>query len=471
MPMLATDCRIVRWLLLLLTAACPQPASADLDILEQPTSVSVSECSPLSLNVAVSGDPPLTYQWLKNDDSVNGATNSTLSIPVARGLDGGRYFVVVGSPTATLTSVVATAKIIYDLSHTQLLGARGGPDLRTVIVSFHVAGRGCSSTERGLDPATAAKPFNYSLSDGLMVVAAELTTNGTNVILTTNPQAEGKTYTLTADGVSDLEGNAIAQTTVSFTACNAIEIVAQPASMTALENCPVTFSVMVSGSAPVFYEWHKDGMAIPGANQSSIVTPPVALSDSGSLYWVVVSNDCGAVTSDAATLTVSADVVPPIPQRAVGGPTLNTVAIYFGVAGCVAQKLEVGSAMELSNYQLSGGLVVSNAVLAPGGTNVILTTSQQMPGAEYTVFLEGVSDVAGNTIPIGSHLAFWGWAPIRVSIDRTGTNSVISWRPPIGLLEIAGNVSGPWVPMPFATSPYPIFVRAEKSFYRVVAPP
>jgi hypothetical protein len=137
----------------------------------------------------------------------------------------------------------------------------------------------------------------------------------------------------------------------------------------------------------------------------------------------------------------------------------------------VPKELDPGSAMDTANFRLNAGLVVSNAVLAPGGTNIILTTSPQTPGVEYALFIENVRDVSMNQVPIGSRLAFWGWAPIRVSIRGTGTNSVISWFPPTGTLEISEAIAGPWVTLPAATSPYPIFVPAQTRFYRVAAPP
>jgi alpha-tubulin suppressor-like RCC1 family protein len=71
----------------------------------------------------------------------------------------------------------------------------------------------------------------------------------------------------------------------------------------------VTFSVVATGTNLV-YHWHKNGTAIAGATNASLILVNVQASDAGS-YTVVVSNfvngaAINSVTSSAATLTVTA---------------------------------------------------------------------------------------------------------------------------------------------------------------------
>src|SRR3989475_755271 len=72
-----------------------------------------------------------------------------------------------------------------------------------------------------------------------------------------------------------------------------------------------TFSVAASGTAPLSYQWRKDGTAISGATSASYTTLATTTADNGAQFTVVVSNIAGSVTSNAATLTVNAAVVPP----------------------------------------------------------------------------------------------------------------------------------------------------------------
>ncbi len=67
-----------------------------------------------------------------------------------------------------------------------------------------------------------------------------------------------------------------------------------------------TFSVVATGTAPLQYQWRKGGAAIAGATGSSYTTPVTVIGDSGSSFTVVVTNATGSMTSNAATLTVTA---------------------------------------------------------------------------------------------------------------------------------------------------------------------
>jgi Ig-like domain-containing protein len=82
-------------------------------------------------------------------------------------------------------------------------------------------------------------------------------------------------------------------------------ITTQPTSQTVSVGQTASFSVAASGTAPLSYQWNKDGTAISGAISSSYTTPATAASDNGALFTVVVSNSAGSVTSSAATVTVS----------------------------------------------------------------------------------------------------------------------------------------------------------------------
>jgi hypothetical protein len=66
-----------------------------------------------------------------------------------------------------------------------------------------------------------------------------------------------------------------------------------------------TFAVTATGSS-LQYQWARDGAAIAGATGSSYTTPATMFADTGATYTVTVSNSVGAVTSNAASLTVTA---------------------------------------------------------------------------------------------------------------------------------------------------------------------
>src|SRR6266566_609943 len=86
-------------------------------------------------------------------------------------------------------------------------------------------------------------------------------------------------------------------------------IIAQPVNQTVTAGQTATFSVTAAGTAPLAYQWQKNGADISGATAASYTTPVTTTSDSGEQFRVAVSNSAGSVTSMPATLTVSAGQV------------------------------------------------------------------------------------------------------------------------------------------------------------------
>ena len=92
----------------------------------------------------------------------------------------------------------------------------------------------------------------------------------------------------------------------SFTQASMPQITTQPASETVTAGQTATFSVVATGTAPLTYQWQKNGTPITGATASSYMTPATTTADSGSTFTVIVRNTAGSITSKAATLTVNA---------------------------------------------------------------------------------------------------------------------------------------------------------------------
>jgi hypothetical protein len=83
-------------------------------------------------------------------------------------------------------------------------------------------------------------------------------------------------------------------------------ITTQPANQTVTVGQTATFSVTATGTAPLTYQWQKNGTAINGATATTYTTPATVLADSGAQFSVTVSNAVGNTPSNSATLTVNA---------------------------------------------------------------------------------------------------------------------------------------------------------------------
>src|SRR5262249_57601079 len=88
-------------------------------------------------------------------------------------------------------------------------------------------------------------------------------------------------------------------------------ITTQPANQTVSAGQRASCSVVATGTAPLSYQWQKNGVNIAGATATSYTTPATTTSDNGATFDVVVSNTAGSATSNAATLTVNAAPVAP----------------------------------------------------------------------------------------------------------------------------------------------------------------
>jgi glucose/arabinose dehydrogenase len=97
---------------------------------------------------------------------------------------------------------------------------------------------------------------------------------------------------------------------ITFSGSQAPSITTQPSSTTVSAGQPATFSVAASGTAPLSYQWQRNGANIAGATSSSYTLANTQLADSGSQFRCIVSNTSGSVTSGAATLTVVSNVPP-----------------------------------------------------------------------------------------------------------------------------------------------------------------
>jgi Immunoglobulin domain len=82
-------------------------------------------------------------------------------------------------------------------------------------------------------------------------------------------------------------------------------ITTQPSAQTVTAGQTATFTVAASGTAPLSYQWQKNGSDITGATAASYTTPVTTTADSGALFRVAVSNSAGNVTSNSAMLTVN----------------------------------------------------------------------------------------------------------------------------------------------------------------------
>ncbi|HHH42639.1 MAG TPA: hypothetical protein ENK49_00730 [Gammaproteobacteria bacterium] len=93
-----------------------------------------------------------------------------------------------------------------------------------------------------------------------------------------------------------------------------VSIQTHPTDQTVSSGSPASFLVIASGSN-LSYQWQRNGVDIPGANQPQYVLSAASLADNGANFRVLVSNAAGTVTSSIATLLVTPAGTPTITQQ------------------------------------------------------------------------------------------------------------------------------------------------------------
>jgi glucose/arabinose dehydrogenase len=179
-------------------------------------------------------------------------------------------------------------------------------------------------------------------------------------------------------------------------------ITRDPSSVTAVPGRPATFSVQAAGTAPLFYQWQKNGVNIPGATGASYTIGAVSASDLGASFRVVVRNAAGAVASGPATVIGDSPFVrnlfAAVLHRAPDAQAMAnlTLALARGVtpqqvALAIVRSAERHVQQVVADYQKFLGrsptpaaLQSGVAYLNSGGTRAVLD-SYLVSSAEYIV--------------------------------------------------------------------------------------
>jgi hypothetical protein len=209
--------------------------------------------------------------------------------------------------------------------------------------------------------------------------------------------------------------------------------------------------VVAVGTAPLSYQWQKNGVNIAGATSSSYTTPGTATSDSGSTFDVVVSNTAGTATSSAVTLTVN-----PAPAPAIQLSS-NTISFVNDVVNTtsslpliitntgtatlsIAQVTQTGSTtFSVSGFSLplnigtgqQATITVAFQPTAVGTVSGNLSIVSNAPSSPTPVTLTGTAIAATHTLTFSStSLSFGSFttgtsSPSQnVTITNTGNSSV-----------------------------------------------
>jgi len=251
-------------------------------------------------------------------------------------------------------------------------------------------------------------------------------------------------------------------------------ITLQPVSVTLPPGQTATFSVTAVGAQPLSYQWQFNGfnlansLTVVGTQTAQLTVSNLAAENVGS-YQVVVSNSLGAVTSQAATLTIgyplpTIALISPANGAAFGAPasiTLSATAtslagiakvqFYNGVtelgeadkapynytwtgvaAGIYTIFAEATDIYGQTAWSLSSSVIVTNIVPTQRVLRVVATSTA--PGANLAVPVQ--MDALGNENTVAFSLAF---NPSLLTLDTVSPGSGL---PPGAQLFVNTNNAG-----------------------------
>jgi hypothetical protein len=273
------------------------PAPVAPSITSQPKSDTVTAGQNATFSVTATGTSPLSYQWYKNGTAISGATSSSYTLTNVQAADAGPYTVTVSN--GTLPNAASNGAMLTVNPAPVAPSITSQPKSDTVTVGQNVT---FSVTAKG------TVPLSYQWSkNGNSISGAK----SSSYALTNVQSGDAGWYTVTvSNGVPPNATSSGAGLTVSPKPV-APGITAQPKSQTITVGQSVTFSVTATGTAPLWYQWSKNGSSISGAKSSSYTLTNVQSGDAG-WYTVKVSNGVSPdATSNGAELTVNSKSVAP----------------------------------------------------------------------------------------------------------------------------------------------------------------
>jgi hypothetical protein len=211
-------------------------------------------------------------------------------------------------------------------------------------------------------------------------------------------------------------------------------ITTQPASRTNATTGTSSFSVVASGSAPLFYQWRFNGGNITDATNANLVLSNLKLADSGN-YSAVVFNSAGSAQSGAAALLVRpgpvvttnpTNVFVRIKPDTQAAPTTNATF----TASATSYNPPLRYQWQFNGISIAGAtnlsLTVTNVQLTNEGNYVVVVTDAIGSTASVPASLVPMIKPILTVSPIAQSVVTG--AVVTVSAAATGNPLPFTWE-------------------------------------------
>ncbi|MCF7668604.1 MAG: immunoglobulin domain-containing protein [Verrucomicrobia bacterium] len=254
---------------------------------EQPEEDSVLPVgSSVTFEVDAESLAPLEFQWLKDGEKLEGATNAALKLSDLTVKDNGTYQALVRNVVAEVSGNKVELTVVSPPSITSQPGDKTIPVNSNVVFKVEV---------ESITPVELQWKF-----EGKNIEDA----TSTNLLLEKVKPSDAGEYSVTAKNMAD----SVESKPFNLTVLELPKITKQPEDATLVLGESTVFEVAAESIAPLSYQWQFNGEDIDGATSEKLELSNVKTNDAGG-YRAVVKNKLGAVPSKEAKLTVN---VPPV---------------------------------------------------------------------------------------------------------------------------------------------------------------
>jgi alpha-tubulin suppressor-like RCC1 family protein/subtilisin family serine protease len=350
-------------------------------IITQPANRSIYLGQYFELYVGVQYAGPATYQWQRSTDAgltftaILGATSNYYNFYNAQAAQAGQYRVVVTNAGGTTTSQTATVTVstppppVFQTQPVNRTGYLG--DSISLYASVVDTGTATYQWQQSTDGGVTFTDITGATWNSLYIDNAQTRHIGQYRLAVTN--AGGTTYS-----------NVV---TVALTAPPPPVFSNHPTGTTVPAGNTVYLYGRATGSGLITYQWQKDGVnlidggSIYGATSNYLYVYTTGTVHSGQ-YRLIATNAGGSVTSNAATVTVTAPPAPtistpPSSRTVVAGTSTNFFVSASGV-GLTYQWQKDGVNM-VNNTRISGAttsyLQIMNTQASDAGSYRVIVSN------------------------------------------------------------------------------------------------
>ncbi len=312
-------------------------------ITTQPTAVAIAEGQSATFSVVATSIAPLSYQWYRNGTAVPNEIGTSYAIANAGvSLNGSTIQVTVSNLVGSVTSEVATLAVATAPTLTVgqmidgVIDPAGDRDWYRIVIPalggyrIDVAGRGTDSARWSL-----ANPDVRLLNESGVLISA-VSGGGPGQDARLPARLSAGTYIVE---VFSGTGGGTGTYAISLNQIQPPTILTQPVNAAIIVGQSTTFTVDAVGDGTLSFAWSRNGTTISGATARSYTVVPTDTSLHGSLYRVMVTNEAGSVTSQPATLQVTAGIAQvisgfgPFGSHSYGDAPVSLASVTGGGSG------------------------------------------------------------------------------------------------------------------------------------------